>query len=62
MSYQTVAFVSQMFVMVLFGGIFAAVVVYAFWPGNRKHLERASRIPLDGGGDDMPTGGDYERT
>jgi cbb3-type cytochrome oxidase subunit 3 len=58
MTYQTAALVSQLTAMVLFGSIFAAVLAYVFWPGNRQRLERASRIPLETDSNDAPTGGE----
>lgn len=27
--------------------LFAGIVVYALWPGNRRKFSRAARIPLD---------------
>lgn len=33
--------------MALFIILFAGVLIYTFWPGNRKRFERASHIPLD---------------
>jgi cytochrome c oxidase cbb3-type subunit 4 len=56
MTYQTAAMVSQIVAMVLFGTIFAGVLAYVFWPGNKQRLDRASRIPLDAGSNDAPTG------
>jgi cytochrome c oxidase cbb3-type subunit 4 len=47
-----------MVAMVLFGTIFAGVLAYVFWPGNKQRLDRASRIPLDADSSDAPTGAD----
>lgn len=47
MDYETVVMVSQIAALLLFIGLFVAVLVYVFWPGNRKRFERASRIPLE---------------
>ena len=58
MTYQTVAFLSQMIAMAIFGTVFAGVLVYVFWPGNKQRLDRASRIPLDAESHDAPTGTD----
>lgn len=57
MTYQTAALYAQIFAMVLFGTIFAGVIAYVFWPGNKQRLDRASRIPLDADCNDAPTGG-----
>jgi cytochrome c oxidase cbb3-type subunit IV len=46
MSYETVASVTQIAAMVFFIALFAVVVVYAFWPGNKKQFEKDAEIPL----------------
>jgi cytochrome c oxidase cbb3-type subunit 4 len=56
MSYQTAALVSQVVTMILFAAIFAGVLAYAFWPGNRQRLDKASRIPFEADSNDAPTG------
>jgi cytochrome c oxidase cbb3-type subunit 4 len=47
---------AQIFTMILFGTVFAGVLAYVFWPGNKQRLDRASRIPLDADSNDAPTG------
>lgn len=39
--------------LVLFFLAFLAIVIRTFWPGRRRELEAASRMPLD---DERPTG------
>jgi cytochrome c oxidase cbb3-type subunit 4 len=56
MTYQTVVLVSQIAALILFAALFAGVLAYVFWPGNRQRLDRASRIPLDGDSNNAPTG------
>jgi cytochrome c oxidase cbb3-type subunit 4 len=46
MTYETVAFYSQIVSLFLFILIFLGVVAYAFWPGNKETFERAARLPL----------------
>jgi len=46
MSYETIVLVSQIASLILFIGLFAAAVLYAFWPGNQKGFEEAARLPL----------------
>jgi cytochrome c oxidase cbb3-type subunit 4 len=58
MTYHTAAFLSQMIAMAIFGSVFAGVLIYVFWPGNKQRLDRASRIPLDADSNDAPTGAD----
>ena len=33
--------------LLIFIALFAGVLIYTFWPGNRKRFDHASRIPLD---------------
>ena len=47
MSYEQVASISQVVALVFFVALFAGVLVYAFWPGNKKRFERAARLPLE---------------
>ncbi len=47
MSYEQVASISQVVALIFFIVLFAAVVLYAFWPGNKKLFERAARMPLE---------------
>jgi cytochrome c oxidase cbb3-type subunit 4 len=47
MSYEQVASVSQVVALVCFVGLFAGVLLYAFWPGNKKRFEQAARLPLE---------------
>lgn len=47
MSYETVAQISGITALILFCLLFAGVLIYTFWPGNRKRFEHAARIPLD---------------
>lgn len=47
MSYDTVATFSQVASLLLFLAMFIGVIIYAFWPGNRKRFEEAQRKALD---------------
>jgi cytochrome c oxidase cbb3-type subunit 4 len=47
MTYDTVAALSQVTSLLLFIGIFLAVVAYAFWPKNGPRFEEAQRRALD---------------
>lgn len=47
MSYQTVASMSQVLSLLMFVGIFLAVLTYALWPSNGPRFERAQRQALD---------------
>ncbi len=45
--------------LLLFIALFAFVLVFVFWPGNKKGFEEASRIPLEK--DDLNLGGSNGR-
>ena len=47
MTYDTVATFSQVTSLFFFIALFIGVVVYAFWPSNRRRFEAAQREALD---------------
>ncbi len=59
MSYNSMQTVSAMIGLFVFIGLFIAVLVFVFWPGNQKGFEEASRIPLEK--DDNNSGGSNGR-
>jgi cytochrome c oxidase cbb3-type subunit 4 len=48
MTYDQVASISQIVALLFFIGLFAAVLLYAFWPGNKKSFDEAAKLPLEG--------------
>jgi cytochrome c oxidase cbb3-type subunit 4 len=48
MTYDQVASISQVVALLFFIGLFGAVLVYAFWPGNKKSFDEAAKLPLEG--------------
>ena len=48
MTYDQVASISQIVALLFFIGLFAAVLLYAFWPGNKKSFKEAAKLPLEG--------------
>ena len=46
MSYHDVAAFAQTWGLVYLCALFAGVLVYALWPGNREKFKRAARQPL----------------
>jgi cytochrome c oxidase cbb3-type subunit IV len=46
MTYEQVASISQVAALLLFVALFAGVLAYAFWPGNKKRFEEDAKIPL----------------
>jgi cytochrome c oxidase cbb3-type subunit 4 len=47
MTYEQVASITQVAALLLFIAMFLAVLIYTFWPGNKKRFERAARLPLE---------------
>ena len=47
MSYQTVASISQVTSLLMFIGMFIAVLAYALWPSNGPRFEEAQKRALD---------------
>ena len=59
MTYESMQTVSAMIGLFVFIGLFLAVLLYVFLPGNQKGFEEASRIPLEK--DDNNSGGSNGR-
>lgn len=47
MTYEEVRGIVGIAGMLLFIILFVGVLIYTFWPGNRKRFEDASHIPLE---------------
>ncbi len=47
MTYEQVASISQVAALIFFIVLCAAVVLYAFWPGNKKRFDDAAKLPLE---------------
>ncbi|MGA7456710.1 MAG: cbb3-type cytochrome c oxidase subunit 3 [Methyloceanibacter sp.] len=47
MTYEQVASITQVGALLLFVALFIGVLIYAFWPGNKKRFEAAARLPLE---------------
>ena len=45
-TYNTLASFAQTWGLLYFVILFAGVLVYALWPGNKKRFADASKIPL----------------
>jgi cytochrome c oxidase cbb3-type subunit 4 len=46
MDYERVATVTQVAALLFFVALFLGVVIYAYWPGNKKRFEKDAEIPL----------------
>ena len=47
MTYETVSAFAQTYGLVFLVSMFAIVLVYALWPGNKRKFDSAARRPLD---------------
>ncbi len=47
MEYEQVASISQVAALIFSIVLFAGVVLYAFWPGNKKRFDEAAKLPLE---------------
>ncbi len=47
MTYEDLRSMAGLTGLAIFIALFVVVLIYAFWPGNKKHFERARHIPLD---------------
>ncbi|GFO82558.1 cbb3-type cytochrome c oxidase subunit 3 [Methyloceanibacter sp.] len=57
MEYEQVASISQVAALIFFIVLFAGVVLYAFWPGNKKSFDEAAKLPLE---DDPESGNEKD--
>lgn len=47
MTYEQVVSITQIAALLFFVAVFVGVLIYAFWPGNKKRFEEAARLPLE---------------
>jgi len=56
MTYESASVLSQIVALILFIALFVGVIVYVFWPGNKKKFDEASKLPLEDEKSDKPDG------
>jgi cytochrome c oxidase cbb3-type subunit 4 len=56
MTHESAIELSQIAALILFIALFAAVLLYVFWPGNKKKFDEAAKLPLEDEDDDKPGG------
>ncbi|MGC2409579.1 MAG: cbb3-type cytochrome c oxidase subunit 3 [Methyloceanibacter sp.] len=54
MTYEQVSSITQIAALLFFVALFVGVVIYAFWPGNKKSFEEDAKIPLEQDPDQEP--------
>jgi cytochrome c oxidase cbb3-type subunit 4 len=47
MTYEQVTSISQIVALLFFIALFVGVLIYAFWPGNKKQFDDAAKLPLE---------------
>lgn len=52
MTYHDATALSQIVALVLFISLFVGIIVYVFWPGNKKKFDEAAQLPLDDNNDE----------
>ncbi|MFA5898534.1 MAG: cbb3-type cytochrome c oxidase subunit 3 [Hyphomicrobium sp.] len=52
MTYHSATALSQIVALILFISLFVAIIVYVFWPGNKKKFDEAAQVPLDDNNDE----------
>jgi cytochrome c oxidase cbb3-type subunit 4 len=56
MTHQAATVLSQTVALILFVALFVGVVIYVFWPGNKKKFDEVSKLPLEDEKNDKPGG------
>jgi cytochrome c oxidase cbb3-type subunit 4 len=56
MTHHAATVLSQTVALVLFVALFVGVVIYVFWPGNKKKFDEAAKLPLEDEKNDKPDG------
>jgi cytochrome c oxidase cbb3-type subunit 4 len=56
MTHHAVTVLSQTVALILFVALFVGVVIYVFWPGNKKKFDDAAQVPLEDEKNDKPDG------
>ena len=49
MDYLTLVVITQILALFFFFALFAGVLAYVLWPGNKSKFERAAQLPFDTG-------------
>jgi cytochrome c oxidase cbb3-type subunit 4 len=47
MTYESASTFSQVAAMIIFIALFIGVILYVFWPGNKRKFDDAAKLPLE---------------
>ena len=58
MTYESASTFSQIAAMIIFIALFIGVILYVFWPRNKKMFDEAAQLPLEDEDDKPENDGD----
>jgi cytochrome c oxidase cbb3-type subunit 4 len=60
MTYESATTFSQIAALIIFIALFVGVIVYVFWPGNKKKFDETAKLPLEDKDDEPEQDGDRQ--
>ncbi|MES0384530.1 MAG: cbb3-type cytochrome c oxidase subunit 3 [Hyphomicrobium sp.] len=60
MTYESATTFSQIAALVIFIALFLGVILYVFWPGNKKKFDETANLPLEDKDDEPEQDGDRQ--
>ena len=60
MTYESASAFSQVAALLIFIALFIGVILYVFWPGNKKKFDEAAKLPLEDEDDEPEKDGDRQ--
>ena len=60
MTYESATTFSQIAALVIFIALFLGVILYVFWPGNKKKFDETANLPLEDKDDEPEKDGDRQ--
>ena len=60
MTYESASTFSQITAMIIFIALFLGVILYVFWPGNKKKFDETANLPLEDKDDEPEQDGDRQ--
>jgi cytochrome c oxidase cbb3-type subunit 4 len=60
MTYESATTFSQIAALVIFMALFLGVILYVFWPGNKKKFDETANLPLEDKDDEPEQDGDRQ--
>ena len=60
MTYESASAFSQVAALLIFIALFIGVILYVFWPGNKKKFDEVAKLPLEDEDDEPEKDGDRQ--